>query len=185
MSSEWTDDRIEKMMKLWNEGRSASEIARELGGGTTRNMVIGKVHRVQIADGKRRPQPDYKKMKAGRAPPAAPRERSAPLPREKVAPQAATSEPVKAYSVVAFVPPRPKAPKPAPSQALVLAPPSTDAKCSVYELSHDTCRWPLGDPLSEDFGFCGHPPLDGKPYCNYHTRLAVTAMPTRKRSFGS
>lgn len=38
----WTDDRVETLSKLWREGMSASQIARDLGHGITRNAVIGK-----------------------------------------------------------------------------------------------------------------------------------------------
>ena len=41
----WTDERVELLKKMWGEGQSASQIAKELGG-VTRNAVIGKVHRL-------------------------------------------------------------------------------------------------------------------------------------------
>ena len=41
----WTDERVETLKKMWAEGQSASQIAKELGG-VTRNAVIGKVHRL-------------------------------------------------------------------------------------------------------------------------------------------
>jgi GcrA cell cycle regulator len=44
----WTDERVEQLKSLWNEGLSASQIARVLGG-VTRNAVIGKVHRLGLA----------------------------------------------------------------------------------------------------------------------------------------
>ena len=44
----WTDDRVELLKKLWAEGLSASQIARELGE-VTRNAVIGKVHRLGLS----------------------------------------------------------------------------------------------------------------------------------------
>ena len=45
----WTDERVEQLKGLWNEGLSASQIARALGGGVSRNAVIGKVHRLGLA----------------------------------------------------------------------------------------------------------------------------------------
>lgn len=45
----WTDDRVELLKKLWAEGLSASQIAKQLGGGLSRNAVIGKVHRMGLA----------------------------------------------------------------------------------------------------------------------------------------
>ena len=44
----WTEDRIATLKRLWNEGQSASVVARELGG-VTRNAVIGKVHRLGLS----------------------------------------------------------------------------------------------------------------------------------------
>jgi len=44
--------------------------------------------------------------------------------------------------------------------------------CSLFELSRDTCRWPISTPGADDFCFCGNPPLDGLPYCAGHSRLA-------------
>jgi len=43
----WTDERVELLRKMWEEGQSASQIAVQLGG-VTRNAVIGKVHRLKI-----------------------------------------------------------------------------------------------------------------------------------------
>ena len=44
----WTEDRVEVLKKLWAEGHSASQIAKQLGG-VTRNAVIGKVHRLGLS----------------------------------------------------------------------------------------------------------------------------------------
>ena len=43
----WTDERVERLKKLWADGLSASQIAAELGG-VSRNAVIGKVHRLNL-----------------------------------------------------------------------------------------------------------------------------------------
>ena len=45
----WSDERVELLKKLWGEGQSASQIAKELGG-VTRNAVIGKVHRLGLSN---------------------------------------------------------------------------------------------------------------------------------------
>ena len=44
----WTDERVETLKKLWIDGLSASQIAKQLGS-VTRNAVIGKVHRLGLA----------------------------------------------------------------------------------------------------------------------------------------
>ena len=43
----WTQDRVDGLMRLWAEGKSASQIAVELGG-ISRNAVIGKAHRLRL-----------------------------------------------------------------------------------------------------------------------------------------
>jgi len=62
----WTDERIEKLRKLWDAGLTASQIAKELAEGVTRNAVIGKAHRLGL---KSRPSPvKTDSSKAKRAP---------------------------------------------------------------------------------------------------------------------
>ena len=45
----WSEERVEVLKKMWLEGKSASEIAKELGE-ITRNAVIGKVHRLGLSN---------------------------------------------------------------------------------------------------------------------------------------
>lgn len=46
----WTDERVALLKKMWGEGKSAAEIAKVLGGGLTRNAVIGKAHRLKLSN---------------------------------------------------------------------------------------------------------------------------------------
>lgn len=46
-ASRWGDSETDRIAALWREGKSASEIAAELG--CTRNAVIGKVHRLGLS----------------------------------------------------------------------------------------------------------------------------------------
>ena len=62
-----------------------------------------------------------------------------------------------------------------------------DGRVTILHLSEKTCKWPIGDPGSEDFCFCGHGPREGSPYCEYHARLAYQPLQdrrNRKISFG-
>lgn len=45
----WTDERVALLRKMWGEGRTAAEIAKELGD-VTRNAVIGKAHRLKLSN---------------------------------------------------------------------------------------------------------------------------------------
>jgi GcrA cell cycle regulator len=41
-------------------------------------------------------------------------------------------------------------------------------------------RWPIGDPGTAEFFFCGGAPLDGAPYCGYHSRVAYQPPAARR-----
>ncbi len=49
-------------------------------------------------------------------------------------------------------------------------------------ISERTCKWPNGDPLSEEFSFCGNDCADTGPYCGYHSRIAFQPAAERRRS---
>ena len=51
---------------------------------------------------------------------------------------------------------------------------------TILELTEDTCRWPIGDPGSADFFFCGGQSLTGLPYCAYHSRVAYQPANMRR-----
>lgn len=59
--SSWSEDRVELLTKLWNEGKTAAQIAETLGG-VTRNAVIGKAHRLKLS-GRASPIKTSKKVK--------------------------------------------------------------------------------------------------------------------------
>lgn len=47
--SGWTNEKVDLLKQLWGEGKTAAEIAKVLGGGMTRNAVIGKAHRLKLS----------------------------------------------------------------------------------------------------------------------------------------
>jgi GcrA cell cycle regulator len=51
---------------------------------------------------------------------------------------------------------------------------------SEPELIESKCRWPIGDPGTAEFFFCGGAPLDGAPYCGYHSRVAYQPPAARR-----
>jgi GcrA cell cycle regulator len=110
----WTDERIEKLTKMWEGGATASQIADELGG-VSRNAVIGKAHRLGL---KARPSPvkSNEKVEAPRseAPP-----KPAPRPAPPAEPRAAPVRPAAPAPAVAApaAPPAPRAPAPAAAAA--------------------------------------------------------------------
>ena len=207
----WTEERIERLKKMWHQGATASQIADELGG-VSRNAVIGKAHRLGL---EQRPSPvkpgEEKEVK--KAAPAAPAAAAAPkLAPKPDAPKSAAPAPVPAAAAPAgsaqpATPPR-SAPEmqyrsigpggfvrqgpgdqqapipPAPPRRLVPAKPSPEVadKTSLLELNDRICKWPIGHPGEPDFHFCGGPANPGFPYCVENCGVAYQAqLPRRDR----
>ncbi len=68
----WSDDRVDVLKKLWGEGKTAAEIAKELGEGVTRNAVIGKAHRLKLSSRVSPIQQNTKKIKSNNDSPRLP-----------------------------------------------------------------------------------------------------------------
>lgn len=150
----WTDERVTTLKKLWLEGLSASQIAKQLGG-VTRNAVIGKVHRLGLSGRAAPSQPTRTTFKAPR--PARPV--SAPAPRR-----------VEAAS---------HAPQPQP-RAIVYD--ESPGSATVLTLGAHMCKWPIGDPSADSFTFCGRRNDGDGPYCVQHASVAYQPQQARKKS---
>ena len=158
----WTEERVDVLKKLWAEGHSASQIAKQLGG-VTRNAVIGKVHRLGLS---------------GRATPSRPVKRPPRLARPK--PQIAADGTAR--------PALPRASKPsersvvAAEKAAMAALPPMPLKdgeaATILTIRDSMCKWPIGDPADPAFAFCGRK-ADCGPYCKEHAKIAF--QPARKR----
>lgn len=163
----WTDDRVELLGKLWGEGLSASQIAGILGGGVTRNAVIGKVHRLGLSGRGKTGQPAAARPPKPRTPaPPAPATDSVgrdPSPEtESDAP-----EPLRVVGTALARSQEPNIP--------------VSERVSILDLRDSMCRWPLGDPATTDFGFCGRRAVTALPYCEAHCRIAYQPAAERKR----
>jgi GcrA cell cycle regulator len=195
----WTEERIERLKKMWHDGATASQIAEELGG-VSRNAVIGKAHRLGL---EQRPSPvkpgeekeARKPALAAAAPkPAAPKPAPAAPSAAPGTPHAAPtprSSPEMQYRSIGpggFIrqgpgdqqPPIP----PAPPRRLVPAKPSPEVadKTSLLDLNDRICKWPMGHPGEPDFHFCGQAANPGFPYCVQHCGVAYQAqLPRRDR----
>jgi len=162
----WTDDRVELLKKLWAEGLSASQIAGRLGG-VTRNAVIGKVHRLNLAsraNSSRSPGPRRRKTRAPSHP-----GRTAAL-------RSAGNTALKAETETA--PAAARDPEPVPIAELVIPP---GERLNILSLSDHTCRWPIGDPGAADFYYCGRKTDQGLPYCGHHASIAYQPPQERRR----
>ncbi len=214
----WTDERVETLRRMWSEGQSASQIARELGG-VTRNAVIGKVHRLGLSNRTGAPgvsepgvpepgtfEPEASGLgatetetlsgpsddvpddvmeetvamshssedRAESASPAAEPERAepahAPMPaRRAIIP---AGQPL---------PPQPSANEISPEAlASVREVEKKARRLTLMELTERTCKWPIGDPATPEFWFCGLGTQAGKPYCEAHVGVAFQPMSSRR-----
>ncbi len=149
----WTNDRVDTLKKLWNDGESASVIAHSLGE-VTRNAVIGKVHRLGLAgrtnQSRKRSTARPRSLFPARAPSR--NIRSEPRARRDWQSRSRT------------------APKRVPVLPELGAP--TDRPITVQTLTGITCRWPIGDPKMHGFHFCGRDKPEGRPYCGHHAAIA-------------
>ena len=172
----WTDERVERLKKLWAEGLSASQIAAQLGG-VSRNAVIGKVHRLSLpgrikAGGNASANRPAKRL-ATPARPTTLQPRLAARSTPRPAGQEATSEGDEGRSLgeLVYVP--------ASSRDVVVP---ISRRLLLTELTERTCKWPIGDPIKDDFHFCGCEAQDGSPYCTYHAKLAYQPVSERRKA---
>jgi GcrA cell cycle regulator len=186
----WSDDRVELLKKMWGEGQSASQIAKELGG-VTRNAVIGKVHRLGLsnratggksgdtakakADAKPNPKPKAKPSKPAKTAETTPKPEEAPTPVVQTRARAAI------IPAGQRLPPQPSANEIDPAALAKVSEIEKKAKkLNLMELTERTCKWPVGDPATDDFWFCGLPVQSGKPYCEAHVGVAFQPMSSRR-----
>ena len=151
----WTDERVEMLKKLWADGLSASQIAAELGG-ITRNAVIGKVHRLGLSGRAKSPSS------------------SSPRPRKaRSSGMMRVSRPsMRGNTALAYeyeLEPEPE---------LIDIP--LEQRKTLLQLTEKTCRWPVGDPGSTEFYFCGGDSVNELPYCSYHSRIAYQPANERR-----
>lgn len=176
MTNGWTDDRVSLLKKLWTDGLSASQIAKQLGG-VTRNAVIGKVHRLGLA-GRAAPSRPIKRV-------AAPVVRLRPVlvasqPAEEIAPTLAAIPVTKPVSAQAPPVAEPVAATIAPKIAKPKAKPRDGEIIGVLQLGPNMCKWPIGDPGDADFGFCGGHCGSSAVYCEEHAAIAFQPAMSRR-----
>ena len=51
---------------------------------------------------------------------------------------------------------------------------------TILNLTDRMCRWPIGDPRSPAFRFCGRATVPGETYCREHSRKAYQAPKTKR-----
>jgi GcrA cell cycle regulator len=146
----WTPERIEELRGCVERGMTCSQIAAAIG--VSRNAVIGKIHRLGLSSGRPAGAPARANCPPRARHPRGPTQRR--LLRLAYA-QAPLEEILSAVVVISTHP------------------------CSLIDIDAHQCRWPIGDPATQNFLFCGNDAISGLTYCVGHARMAYRA-PTRR-----
>ncbi|MGB7976818.1 MAG: GcrA family cell cycle regulator [Roseiarcus sp.] len=163
----WTADAVEDLKKLALEGKSASHISAALGVGS-RNAVIGKASRIGI------------KLSGG-GPGSSRGKTPSPVGRSRWATASFTRRIADNSGSVAALAHNPRAVRgSAPGEREGKRAAWTIGEAEIgemrrvrFEEMHESaCRWPLGDPRSGEFAYCGLTPAEGQSYCAGHCRMA-------------
>ena len=200
----WTEERVKKLTLLWKSGNSASKIAIELGEGVSRNAVIGKIHRLGLSErgsgsNGNGPKIKEKKIKVENLPEhqnskVSDLENSLEVSTQRKGKKRGRKPYIKNLtnnenkSTLGF--------NANENSSLETAEIDTEIdkvalknmieiekkakKLNLLELTEKTCKWPIGDPATSEFWFCGHPSEQGKPYCETHISIAFQPMTTRR-----
>jgi GcrA cell cycle regulator len=150
----WTPERVDQLRYCVVEGLTCSQIAARIG--VTRNAVIGKINRLGLS-------------------PA----RAAGVPVRSRPPRVRRSGLSTHRRLLRLI--DANAPNAADDVKLALAPVDSTKRCSLTELSQGKCRWPINEPGTADFAFCGDESIKGFSYCASHARIAYR-LPARSRA---
>ena len=157
----WNQDQVEKLKTLWKEGYSASQVAERLGQGVSRNAVIGKIHRLGLAERQRSQAraPRRSFARYGFAKPG--RLDAGHLDAGRLEARGGAAA------------------RRMEAEAL---PPSGESEVDIFHLRDHLCRWPVHEIGDKETRFCGEKTASRDfPYCAYHARAAYQ----RRRARGT
>jgi len=190
MSKGWDNATLKKLKALMGKGLSTSEIGKRLG--MSKNAVVGKLNRLgwNAKAGATKSGTKATKKNTGTSVKKAPKTPVKSTPKAKVVTKKPTSVTKTAKKAVATKTETkkttPATKKPAvkgtrSSKNLAMHQRIIQHSLEMANLKPNQCRWPIGDPDSENFHFCGKQVFTGKPYCYEHCRLAYQFTPPKKK----
>ena len=167
MSKGWDNATLKKLKALTGKGLSTSEIGKRLG--MSKNAVVGKLNRmgwnskaggVVTADTK-------KSSKASEEKKSLVKKVAEKLQKKTVAKAENKKSPAKDTKTL--------------NKSLAMHQRIIQHSLEMANLKPNQCRWPIGDPDSENFHFCGEQVFVGKPYCYEHCKQAYQFTPPKKK----
>ena len=152
----WTARNTSQLIRMRRDGKSATQIANKLGGGVTRNAVLGKLFRL--------------------------RNLGENLPHITLQPVLTQRMPSLAF-VLNMPAGTPTAARPVEVTPYDCVDPKDPGLLRILDLKAHHCRWPLNNALGGEYFFCGgHKTSNNKPYCDKHSAVAYAAPMNKKRN---
>jgi GcrA cell cycle regulator len=164
----WTPEAVEDLKKLALEGKSASHISMALGVGS-RNAVIGKASRIGV-----KLNGGGGATARGNGLPRAPRPKWAPAHPAQPKANAQSSGAVVAHDSEAS-----PGDDRAAGRTFAVIEIGEMRRLRLEDIRDSACRWPLGDPRSGEFAYCGLTPAKGQSYCAGHCQMAYRSPHAR------
>ena len=194
MSKGWDNATLKKLKSLLGKGLSTSEIGKKLG--LSKNAVVGKLNRLgwnAKAGAMTTTTKTAKKTTTSKktVTKVAPKKATVAKPATK-AKSGAKPTAVKTTKKTIAKATKKQSEKKVPETKKETSTKSSSKTLAMHQriiqhslemanLKPNQCRWPIGDPDSENFHFCGKPVFTGKPYCYEHCRLAYQFTPPKKK----
>ncbi len=187
MSKAWDNNILKKLKALVGKGLSTSEIGKRLG--LSKNAVVGKLHRLgwnakaadsDVAGKKTVKKAEPKKVKAA-TPKVAEKKPTKAIKKPVATPKAAKVTSKKEEKPVVKPVPKKTGGHAIAGKGVSVHQRMVQHALEMANLKPNQCRWPIGDPDSENFHFCGNPVFVGKPYCYEHCKQAYQFAPIKKK----
>lgn len=202
MSKGWDNATLKKLKALTGKGLSTSEIGKRLG--MSKNAIVGKLNRMgwNAKAGANLTAADTEQKKSAAkktVAKASESKKTATAATKKTPVKSATkktvAKPVAKVTVKKAVADKKNTPVKEAAKKVEKSKPTAkaDAKSlavhqriiqhslEMANLKPNQCRWPIGDPDSEHFHFCGETVFVGKPYCYEHCKQAYQFAPPKKK----
>ena len=203
MSKGWDNATLKKLKALTGKGLSTSEIGKRLG--MSKNAIVGKLNRLgwnakaggaAVASA----ETDKKKATAKKAgsvketvakktatvakkAPVKPTAKKATVKtvEKKTVKKTETAKKAAAVKEAVKVAEKTKTSAKDTAKSLAVHQRIIQHSLEMANLKPNQCRWPIGDPDSENFHFCGETVFVGKPYCYEHCKQAYQFAPPKKK----
>ncbi len=199
MSKGWDNATLKKLKALTGKGLSTSEIGKRLG--LSKNAIVGKLNRMgwnskataeaaaKAASGtttsakKTTKTATPKKATAAKTPKKTTvvATKKTTTPKKAAATKAAPKKVVTPKAEKKSAPAKPKTSEKTKTKTLAMHQRIIQHSLEMASLKPNQCRWPIGDPDSENFHFCGETVFVGKPYCYEHCKQAYQFTPPKKK----